>query len=345
MRNLIAAFGIVLLASCLPWEDDGVYACDVDTGADCETCDAATGWCRDITAIAGGTDKLSAISGVSSSAVWAVGSNGVIIRWNGTRWSVESSGTSYGFNAVWAKGPNDVFAVGQGGVWSHYNGGAWTTKYETRSWIWPPASGTTVQVGNFTAVGGNPSWWTWALDDQGMVSFHDAAEDDFDFYGATATPTTFWGAWGDNAGNSYFLGTEGTCIKDPEGNGTWIAGTPPDVGVQILTSGTARTITAVWGDPNGADFWAVGSLGTVIRYQGGAFSSVSAGTTIDLWGVCGTSDSDVFIAGEQGVVRHWDGAVWTAVPQPYAEAIFSIYCTAGDLFAVTSEGAIIRKKR
>ncbi len=62
-----------------------------------------------------------AIHGLSASDVWAVGDDGLILHFNGTRWENQSiAGTTEDFYGVWAQAADDVWAVGSGGIIAHY---------------------------------------------------------------------------------------------------------------------------------------------------------------------------------------------------------------------------------
>jgi len=379
-RSILAAAALSALAGCLPFEEGGVYACDTSDGTDCSDCDAATGWCRDITAIAEGASTLSSISGAGSNAVWAVGSNGVILRWNGSRWSREESGTSAFLTAVWAASPSEVFAVGGAWTWVHYDGSRWSEYRELKTWVWPPGSPTdSVTVGNFTAVGGFSDGGTgiaWALDAQGMVNFLcDSANGQYPctgdwpnhafqdqsywaLYGVVQdgmvpVPVTesnsvnLWGAWTDPLMNSYFIGRHGAILHDTA-TGTW--DTLDKIEIPALGK---PDLFAIWGDDLTGDFVAVGATGTVVRYARSTgvatwtVATVGGGSLVsaDLFGVCGTANDDIFAVGTNGRVIHWNGSDWSNVPQPFQETLLSAYCTTGDLFAVSDEGAILHLKR
>jgi hypothetical protein len=72
----------------------------------------------------GVSQHLYAVWGSSAKNVWAVG-KGVIIHFNGQSWNgvASVSDTLYG---VWGSSPNDVWAVGAGGMIVHYNGVKWS---------------------------------------------------------------------------------------------------------------------------------------------------------------------------------------------------------------------------
>jgi uncharacterized repeat protein (TIGR01451 family) len=63
--------------------------------------------------------------GTSGSDVFAVGSDGTILHYDGTTWSPMSSGTTKGLRGVWGSSGSDVFAVGSDGTILHYDGSDW----------------------------------------------------------------------------------------------------------------------------------------------------------------------------------------------------------------------------
>ena len=81
----------------------------------------------------GTTNGLKGIWGSSGSDVFAVGSNGTILHYDGNAWSPMSSGTTDVLKGVWGSSGSDVFAVGSNGTILHYDGNTWS----------PMSSGTT----------------------------------------------------------------------------------------------------------------------------------------------------------------------------------------------------------
>lgn len=79
----------------------------------------------------GASDGLESVWGSSSSDVFAVGVDGIILHYDGSAWSVMNSGTSDELYGVWGSSSTDVFAVGAYGYMGqllygtilHYKGG------------------------------------------------------------------------------------------------------------------------------------------------------------------------------------------------------------------------------
>src|SRR5687768_8103850 len=60
--------------------------------------------------------ELRAISGVSPTDIWAVGTEGIALHFDGTSWHSVPSGTDDLLQTVQAFSPSDVWAGGIGGV-------------------------------------------------------------------------------------------------------------------------------------------------------------------------------------------------------------------------------------
>jgi hypothetical protein len=72
------------------------------------------GWCWDNPLPQG--NILARIWGKDANNAWAVGYNGTILKWNGSSWSSQSSGTTQDLYGVWGSDANNVWAVGYNGT-------------------------------------------------------------------------------------------------------------------------------------------------------------------------------------------------------------------------------------
>ena len=294
MRRLLAvAFGILLGTGCLPFKDDGLYACDTDTGKDCVTCDAATGWCRDITAITAGARALYGISGFDSSDVWAVGAGGVAVHWNGKRWIPQRTGTTRTLNAVWAVAADDVVAVGDVGTTAHFNGSNWATFTD------PTMTEPGLEL-SFTAVGGSRYSFLWAADNAGNVS-HWSPFPPFDrtggwiFYGPAPVADAIWGIFMDGDANTFFVGNQGKIYLDLPANTSFSQAT------DVTPSGMTNSLNASWGDPGTGHFWAVGVGGTILHWDTATFLDESVTAVSSLMGVYGVTGGQTPMSGRSAL--------------------------------------------
>ena len=98
------------------------------------------------------------------------------------------------------------------------------------------------------------------------------------------------------------------------------------------------------------EVWAVGREGTVLRRVDAQWSLEPVPTDAELWGVWGSSLSDVWVVGGDPVLGpptllHWDGASWQSMPTPFLEpgvaALFKVWGRSADeVYVVGEDGAV-----
>jgi len=137
--------------------------------------------------------------------------------------------------------------------------------------------------------------------------------------------------WGIAADDVWAVGIEGAILHH---DGTYWAAVP---------SGVTSSLKGVWGAASN-DVWAVGDQ-ALLHWNGTVWTSTPI--TINLRAVWGSSSNDVWVAGANstngsgGVLRHWDGAAWSAVtPSTYAQYSFTGLWgfSASDVWATSCEG-------
>jgi hypothetical protein len=69
-----------------------------------------------------------------------------------------------------------------------------------------------------------------------------------------------------------------------------------------------RALLGIWGS-GPRDVFAVGNRGTILHYDGSAWSAQTSGTVEELHGVWGSGPGDVFAVGS-GTMLHYDGTAW-----------------------------------
>lgn len=60
----------------------------------------------------GTTCQLSSVWGLDADNIWAVGLAGTVLKKDGAAWSVQPSGTTYLLRDVWGSDANNVWAIG-----------------------------------------------------------------------------------------------------------------------------------------------------------------------------------------------------------------------------------------
>lgn len=268
------------------------------------------------------------LAGTSGTDVWGVGPSGTIIHWDGTQWrpSSRNAATPQGFvcTALWASAANNLWAVG-GETMLHGDGSTWT-RYTS------PKPGVTLY-----AVWGSGPNDVWAVGDS--VALH--------------WDGTTWSAPA-NSGTMTLLGVWGSGPSD-----VWAAGYIKGVnqGVLYRWNGTVWSVVpnvppffpiGIWGTSPG-DVWLASSMGSVLHWNGSAWTTTSSFVGTD--GVWFGSASDIWSWDDAShMFVHWDGLSWTSKPSPVgASASFSGFSGSGpqDVWAfgydkTTASGIVAR---
>jgi uncharacterized repeat protein (TIGR01451 family) len=263
----------------------------------------------------GTTDSLYGVWGSSGGDVFAVGSDGTIVHYDGAAWSAMDSGTTESLRGVWGSASTDVFAVGSDGTIVHYDGTSWSAmSSSTTDELWGVWGSSGIDV---FAVGGE-------VHSHSTILRYDGTD-----WGAMSSNTTewLWGVWGSSGVDVFAVGGSGTILHYDGTN--WSA----------MNSGTSSFLSGVWGS-SGSDVFAVGEWGTILHYDGTSWSEMSSpgGGT----GVWGSSGSDVFAVGWWGTIVHYDGATWNAMSSGTSNWLGGVWgSSGGDVFAVGGGGTIL----
>lgn len=268
---------------------------------------------------------LYGVWGTGPDNVYAVGVGGAVLHFNGAAWAVEAGGlTESTLSGVWGSGTDDIWVSG-GRAMLHYDGSQWTRLATASSgwalWgfgpsdIWMAESSGNVRHFDGTSwVNRTPGvsetvvtrmWGAdpnrlWATDHDGVLAF-DGAE-----WTRVTLPTQAkdWnGVWGSGPADVWAVGS--SVIAHHDGS-AWAVSPVPDPSLHQLAG--------VWGsDPE--NVWAVGWPGTILRYDGVAWTDQSVAELreerlgfTDVWG---TGADQVWAVGHRGHVWRWDGFAWT----------------------------------
>lgn len=236
--------------------------------------------------------ELLDIRGFTGGRVWAVGRNGVMVRWNGTAWDgLVYNGTTVSalsltdftpparrisLNGIWGTADNALVVVGDSGTVLTWNGTTWQTR----------ASGTTAAL---TDVWGTSLTDFYATTADGRV---------LRFGASTVTPAagvqapgSLNAVWGSSGSNIWAVGDGGMVYRY---NGTsWSRVRLP----------TRHALTTVWGS-SASDVYAAGSSGALYRFDGTSWTPEKRPNgNGQLYGVWGFNSSNVYVAGNSLVAR------------------------------------------
>ncbi len=346
-----------------PPDADVPHDADVPPDADCDAdpllCTPAptpcegVDWCP-VTTPLDPRRALTAVWGSSKNDVWAVGSSGAILHYDGATWTAVPSGTTRTLLSVAGAGPDEVWIVSTFGTvlrGSSTGGTATVTP-------WPMAA--------YSGASENLLLSTWAASTDDVWIAGESAR----LAGTTATTTTWrkktaadggvgWEAmtactsctslaavWGSSPSDVWVAGAGGKTVHTSNARPLADdAGAGPPVWTTV-PSNTKQDLLALWGS-SADDVWAVGRRGTILHYVQGASSweLVESPTTQDLQHVWGSGPDDVWAVGEYGTILHYDGAAWTASTASFAAGVkphlYGVWGSSKDDVWIVGEGIVL----
>lgn len=250
--------------------------------------------------------------GPMASQVWAVGTGGTILRWNGSAWESTQSGTQSDLHSVYGAGENTAFAVGSEGVITRWDGSAWRA-----------AAGLGTDL--------NGVWMAsetrgFAVGDAGTLLTFDGS------VWTPQTPPTMEGlnaVFGFSDTDVFAVGERGTVLRF-DGT-TWRA----------LPFPLTTDLNGVWGASNDA-VWLVGDQDSIFLWDGTEFQTIAGSSPQPLRGVWGRSATEVYAYGNAGRVRRFDGDRWRLQNTPTGSVLYGMSAVGEEVLAVGEDGTFVR---
>jgi hypothetical protein len=267
---------------------------------------------------------LTSLWGTAANDIWAVGSGGTILHYDGTAWVPTPTGLQNTFFGVWGSSANDVWAVSSSQVLLHSNGfkpGA--TQWENHPAVTEEFNAVFLRAVWGTSpsdvrVGGRAFDLQAAPDGTGDQYVQTKSEDGGIAWRPLPGTHTVRSIWGSSAtdvwmtaDNSVYVGYQRGMILHgtPSAAGADAGGIDDPLTWTEVDSQSNLTLESIWGS-SASDVWAVGALGTVrhITPSDTRWQKVDSTTTTDLHSVWGSGPNDVWAVGDSGTILHWDGA-------------------------------------
>ncbi|MBU1671097.1 MAG: hypothetical protein KKF41_04340 [Actinobacteria bacterium] len=257
--------------------------------------------------------------------VWAVGTRGMILRWDGGRFVPQESGTAVDLHGVSAASPRDVWAVGDGGTVLHCDGTAWK----------PVLSPTDRDLADVTAVAGASGTDLWAVGGGGTVVRYSSGswtvENPVDWELSSIAAAGGRVLAGGERGVLAYTGTWGLELETPEpvsavaasGDGrAWAASHPLGTYPVMVSTIFACDPAAGWGPVyrvadtavrglaavGPRDVYASCDHGVVVRFDGASWSRESVSVYETYAAVSGASPERVWVVGMEVGTR------WVSLP-------------------------------
>ena len=277
------------------------------------------------TALGGGA--LSAIHGLSETDVWAVGAAGRVVHYDGMTWkAVELTLPKVDLLSVRAIAASQIVVTGKSGSMYTYDGTTWrarTTGIEGDLQA-------LIEAGNadLLSVGGHGAVVRFSGEQRTIYSSGSNANY-LDLFSAPDGGVQF--VVGDEVLRLDSAGYTPLPTDSPRSlydgfalspDMAWAVGTMGTIlrwdgsHFRISNSGTDKALRGVWAASSTSAF-VVGAQGLVLGlFNGSAWQPISTGVTKDLYDVWGSAADDTWAVGDGGSLLHWNGMAWTVVPAP-----------------------------
>jgi len=249
--------------------------------------------------IAGEQVNLFSIWGASKDAIFAVGSEGKVLFFDGKQWVAQTTPTKDELTAVWGTSATDVWAVGWNGVVIHYDGKTWVDRSPPIDVFLTQVAEAGLPKGDAALASRRNLWGVWAAGTKATDALYVVGDRGLVLYLAknvwAAIPSgveeNLASVWGTSATSVFIVGDFGTILT----------GGPS--GLTKANTGTAKPLHRVWGR-NGGDIYAVGLSGTILHFNGSAWTAIDGAPKQYLRGVWGSDKEPgaTYIVG-------WDGTL------------------------------------
>ncbi len=273
-----------------------------------------------------GDETLRAVFG-GDRFVYVVGANGTIMRFvNDFAFDQSDTRITDELMAVLGETTSHVFAVGRNGRILRMTGvdHRSDTPMNLPTTTLHAAWGTGPNVLYVAGSGGG----VWQINQQGT----------FSTLTVNASDPPVRGLWGANTSRLVLVDEEANIV---ERIGTFSP---------VRAGGAGEALYAVWGTGSSAEnVFAVGSVDdtrglVVARKNGAAFAVLPLPpNTPPLYGVTGTSPTDVYASGEGGVILHYDGTTWTELRAPVPGERLNAMWTNGEVFVAAGTSIVMRQ--
>lgn len=282
--------------------------------------------------------------------LWGAGQGGVH-RFDASSMTNVVSSPSIHYLDIWGAGA-EIFSVGYGARMAYFDGQTWLT-------------GSMASEYYATDVAGRAGE-TWVVGDDGALRDTGRGLVQVPWQAPPAKPLR--GVWVGGPGEVFAVGENGVIARLDAATGKLVEETAPSLGklrrvtgvpggpvwaagengiIERTAAGTWKTVSAfdatdIWARA-ATDVWAVSWAGGVLHQSGsGSWTKVQTSLTEDLYGVHGSSASDIWVVGDNALVAHFDGASWTKIPAPAASgALKSVWVGPKAVWVAGDDGVLV----
>jgi hypothetical protein len=293
---------------------------------------------------------LTSIWGASATQIMAVGDGGTLLTYDGHVWTPSQLPGGGSGLAIAGSAASNIWITGaQGQAW-HYDGAAWTK-------LAAPVSDQTLAALSVVS----PSE-AYAAGDKGTALRFDGSSwhvlpsgTDADLHAVAGARAQLLLAGSAGTIVSFAEGARSLLSRGARGNQldlasaatrTWIVGdgslATSDQGLLPVKSDNARALYGCFAlsDTFG---WAVGTAGTIVRWDGSQEQTMDSGTTRWLHAVWASSESSAWVVGEAGTMLGlFNGSLWVQSQVPSNQTLYDVWgAAADDVWAAGESGTLL----
>jgi hypothetical protein len=275
--------------------------------------------------------NLRHVAGFSPRRVFAVGDDGVVLRFDGARWHRWPSPSREPLQRVWVDGKlviaasatrsflhdgerwHDAPPPGLLGCWRHTRVIYCVSPEST--WVlvrdrWTEYSAGTLTRG-LNGLHSPDGRRAFAVGERGSIHHYDGRRWSSQSGGHHGHLRAIWGHSADEgsadegaADEVWAVGDSGAILRRRDGSWSFAADLP-----------TVHSLRSVWGSSSD-DVYAVGDAGSMAHFDGNAWRTVRVPTSLNLNAVWGRGHDDVYVAADRGHYLHFDGRRWSLTRLP-----------------------------
>jgi hypothetical protein len=288
--------------------------------------------------------SLNAIWGAGPSEVHAVGDDGMIFDWDGTRWNEVVGVTGAKLGGVWGRGPNDAYAVGTlaagaRGIVMHYDGRGWTQQIE-------------LPTGLVSVWGIDDTIYAGGLD--GVLYKKTSARDWYRLIALEPNPeipktqfSPILYSISGNAPDKVLVAGDIDTVYFFRGSSQWVPFYDPVDRTRAYKSvwGARSASTNLYVGANYFGVWLFTDAPEILSLHEEKDSLDKKDKAI--WGIWGTASDHVMFVGDEGRIMTYDGGPNGLVshPSPTQKSLFGVWgSSASDVWIVGEGATILRGK-
>ena len=273
-------------------------------------------WTRQESGTVGAITNVCAIDPTN---VWAIGSRGMILKYDGRKWAADPQSGVLTPNDLWgitALDASHVWAVGWNDTILFYDGNSWTSQMST---------GATDLFGVYALDARH----VWAVGTAGSIFFFDGST----WQRQDGVVVDLAAVYAADQNNVWAVG--------PFGNMAFFDGTS----WSPAGSGVSNDLVDIKG-LDGQNIWAVGQDGVVLFYNGASWQVQTSGygLTIRLRGLSIGDDRHAWAVGDAGLALFYDGMNWTSCDTgagPDSHLFGASFLDASNIWVVGEQGLVL----